>query len=1047
MLPPSIDSRNKDQIIQYLARLAPFYTPEYRFTLDSTEAGATLMMIFAEMAEENVKKLNRAQLKNQKAFYNLLGITGLPPLPAKALLHFELSLGAKEPVFIPARTQVFAQPPEGEPVPFETKEPVLVTPAEISEVFNISPAVDRIIRVSGYAPEERNEIKERSFRAFDVYTGENLQEHCLYIAQENILRVREKTRITIRFWKPGLTEESEKLGTMLADPDVYEWTFSSADEWLPFAEVRAEGQDIVLLKPGATEITPRKINEHESYWIKCRVKSLPVNGGMDEAMVYGYKNNEQMERMARSKGFESAGQGWRIPELNKVTISGRFIDDSEQGGILPTLLFANETQIEESECLPFGSFFAPYNALYISSEEVFTKRNARVSLDFDLSFVVNSMVEDLPEIKWKLILKESEIKRRQVKDVSVSRVIWEYWNGNAWLKLNTGDDGEGVFHYPESGSKTVNFVCPGDVGQGTVNGHEGYWIRARILDIENMYSGFVQYQSPVLRNIRLNYDYGEEFINAGIILTENNLDWNDRTSFYLDSTAAFHPFAGIDGEEPSMLLGFEQAPLKGPINMFFSLETVDWGDEQKPALEWEYYGSQGPRTGWFPLKVSDDTRRLAKSGIVSFIGTPELEKKRLFGRELYWLRVRNRDRKYGIPAYANKLPRINAIQMNNVYAVQQESIADEYAERLPGVLGNLYKLQKSPVQDVEVWVDETRDLNENDIQALMVKQPEKLMIVKDSGGKVLKCLVRWDEIESFAGSEQMDRHYKLDLAAGLIQFGDGRNGAIPSASGANKVMVKYKVGGGSKGNLGAGEISQLQNPIAFIDKVTNPLPSSGGCEAEPMEEIMNRAPTVLKNRNRAVTEGDFVWIARQASQNIAKIKCLSNRDRYGRRKPGHVTVVVLHKSINADENTFEELRQQVESALMEKAAATIANPDTIQVIPPAFLEISVSAVLVVNSMSDLISVEKEAVEKLEGFLHPITGNYNGCGWNIGDTIHTNNLYPLLGSLRGVKYLDRLNITVHLSDKGNRTEIPLEKVNEISHGLVVSGNHHIVTRIP
>ncbi|MEN6325597.1 MAG: baseplate J/gp47 family protein [Syntrophomonas sp.] len=1048
MLPPDIDPRNKDQIIQYLARLAPFYTNEWRFAPDSTEAGSTLLMIFAEMVEENIKKLNRVQLKNQKAFYNLLGITGLPPLPAKGLIHFDLSAGAKEPVLIPARTQVFAQPPsESEPIPFETTEPVLVTPAEISEIFNLNPVLDRITRVRHHAAQDQKEMPDTGFRAFDVHTEKNLQEHCLYIAQENILRVRERTKFSICFGKSGRSEELEKLTGMLADTERYEWTFSSSEGWSPFEEVKTEGTDLVLIKPDKAEIISIKINEHESYWIRCCVKPLPKTAMSDEAMVFGYKDSGRPERTTGAENLESAGQGWRIPELNRITISGQFTDIFEQGGILPDLLLANDTHIEESEGMPFGTFFAPYNSFYIASEEAFSKKDALISVEFDLGFQVNSMAaEETPPIKWKLIFKESDIKRREIKDVSISRVIWEYWNGSAWLKLIAGEEGEGVFHYPEAGRKNVYFKCPGDISRTDVNGHEGLWIRARVLDIENLYYGFAQYQSPVLHKIRVNYDYCGEYLDAGMILTENNLNWVDRTSFYLDSSARFHPFTGMEGEEPSMLLGFDTAPLKGPINMFFSIETVDLNEDKEPSLEWEYLGIEGLNTGWSPLKVSDNTKNLTKSGIVSFVGPPELARKTLYGRELYWLRLRNRDRKYGMDTFSERLPQVKAIQMNNVYAVQQESISDEYAEKLPGISGNLYKIQKSPAHEVEVWVDETKDLTENEIQALLVKQPERLMIIKDSGGKILKCQVRWEEIESFADSGQNDRHYKLDLASGLIQFGDGRSGMIPSAAGTNKVMVRYKIGGGSRGNLGAGEISQLQSPIAFIDKVTNPFPFGGGCEAETMEEVLDRAPSVLKNRNRAVTEGDFIWIARQASQNIAKIKCLPNYDKYGRKKNGHVTVVILHKCIRADEDTFEELRGQVEDALMERAVATIANSDAIRIIPPAFLEISVSAVLIVNTMGDLISTEKEALQKLEEFLHPVTGNYNGRGWNIGDTVHTNNLYPLLKSISGVKYLDRINITVHLSDKGSRKEIPIEKVDEIPHGLVVNGNHHIVTKL-
>lgn len=1047
MLPPNIDPRNRDQIIQYLAGLAPFYTQEWRFSPDSAEAGSTLLMIFAEMAEENIKKLNEVQLKNRKAFYNLLGITGLSSLPSRALIHFSLSAGAKEAVFIPAKTQVFAQSSdEGEPIPFETAEPVLVTPAKICQIFNLSPALDRIIRIPGHTADEKKEPSDGKFRAFDVYTGENMQEHCLYIAQDNIFRVREKTTFYIRFSNIPADKISGKRYETLADAEKYEWLFSSSDGWSPFEDVKAEGEDIALVRPADVEAALKKINEHENYWIRCRVKPLSENCLTDDDLVLGYRDGGGNGWKTRTESSGSAEQKWRIPELNKITVSGKFMDTSGHDGILPEMLYSNDVQVDESECLPFGNFFAPYNSFYIASEEVFSKKNAKISLKFDLDFLINSVVaEDSPAIKWKLILKESDLKQREIKDVSISGVIWEYWNGKAWLKLMTEEDGEKVFRYPGAGRKSVSFKCPEDNCCSNVNGNEKFWIRARILNIENLCSGFVRYQSPVLKNIRLNYDYCGKFLNAGVVLTENNMEWNDRSTFYFNSKLTFHPFEGVEGEEPSMLMGFELAPEKGPINMFFEINTADFEDDREPSIEWDYFGTQDGNTGWFHLRISDHTNNLTKSGIVSFAAPSELAKRTLFGNKLYWLRLRNRDRKYGLSAFSGKLPQITALQMNNVYAVQQETISDEYAEKLPGILGNQYRLRKFPARDVKVWVDETNDLTENEIRALFVKQPEKLMIVRDSGGKVLKCRVKWDEVESFACSGQNDRHYKIDFSTGLIQFGDGRRGMIPSNAGANQVMVRYKIGGGNRGNVGTGEISKLQNPIAFIDKVTNPFPARGGCEMETMAEILDRSANALRNRNRAVTESDFIWIARQASQNIAKIKCLSNYDSYGRKKAGRVTIVLLHKCIRADQDTFEELRRRVENALTEHAAATVANPDAIRIIPPAFFEISVSAVLVVNTMGDLIGAEKEAVKKLNDFFNPITGNYNGRGWDIGDTIHTNNLYPLLKSVNGVKYPERINVTVHLADKGKRIEIPVEKMAEIPHGLITNGTHRILTK--
>ena len=76
-----------------------------------------------------------------------------------------------------------------------------------------------------------------------------------------------------------------------------------------------------------------------------------------------------------------------------------------------------------------------------------------------------------------------------------------------------------------------------------------------------------------------------------------------------------------------------------------------------------------------------------------------------------------------------------------------------------------------------------------------------------------------------------------------IRFGDGVFGAIP-ADGATFEAV-YRVGGGARGNVPAGNISRVDpaHPIAVqIASVTNPLPGSGGRDEEPSDKVREMAP-------------------------------------------------------------------------------------------------------------------------------------------------------------------------------------------------------------
>jgi hypothetical protein len=96
-----------------------------------------------------------------------------------------------------------------------------------------------------------------------------------------------------------------------------------------------------------------------------------------------------------------------------------------------------------------------------------------------------------------------------------------------------------------------------------------------------------------------------------------------------------------------------------------------------------------------------------------------------------------------------------------------------------------------------------------------------------------------------------------------VVFGDGQYGQIPPSG--MRIIASYRVGGGTSGNVGAGQITvvsrapQLQLLGA---KVVNRAPASGGAEREAIEQAVKFAPTVFASMQRAVTADDYVALAK-----------------------------------------------------------------------------------------------------------------------------------------------------------------------------------------
>ncbi|WP_328429412.1 putative baseplate assembly protein [Streptomyces sp. NBC_00443] len=131
----------------------------------------------------------------------------------------------------------------------------------------------------------------------------------------------------------------------------------------------------------------------------------------------------------------------------------------------------------------------------------------------------------------------------------------------------------------------------------------------------------------------------------------------------------------------------------------------------------------------------------------------------------------------------------------------------------------------------------------------------------DGGGAV------WQPRRDLLAGGPRDRHFVGELEddgrLGL-RFGDGRHGARPTPG--SRLALHYRLGGGKAGNVGAEAINHLvvqtdcEPPPAAV--VRNPLPSVGGTEPEPVEQVRQLAPLDLRRtRLRAVTAEDYAALA------------------------------------------------------------------------------------------------------------------------------------------------------------------------------------------
>ncbi|MEK0313955.1 baseplate J/gp47 family protein [Cohnella sp. 56] len=1018
-LPPPIDGSDIAAFAERFRAMAPHYTPEWRFSPDDPDAGTALFFLAAEMLEENVKRLNRAPLNNFIAFLELLGVKLQPARPSRSLAVFRLAEGAYEPVYVPQGTQLAAAAPDGgEDIPFETEQALLVTPARLVEWINVHPQRDIIVRASGAYEDEQAAGAAPEIAVFGS-EGDNLQRHELYIRHDELFELDHPARLTISWFNAASRYVEPELARGMANTEHLEWSWydKAGESWRLFDRVTSERNEVTLWKTTAGTLGTTDVNGEEGRWIRARVKPDP-------------------HELAASPALSA------LPEAELLSLRGQHDLAADPDGIPPALLYAGDLELDPAGFFPFGQQFVQYSLFHLSCPEAFSKRGSRMTLRFDASCEPWElrMAPD-PEVRWRMVMRSSDFDRKPPQRLFVRRMLWEYWNGESWMRLPGSGRYEELFadmSDREEKSYALELDCPADWQRTYVNGNADWWLRVRVAAMDTVNQPVVSYMTPRLSRLSLTYAYPSAArLAPEQALSLNNAEWTDKSAQLRQGGEPFKLFTPIACPAPAVYLGFDRPPLKGPIRLSFQLGRRVPADGGMPSVEWEALVREGLTLNWVPLKGMDATNGFTESGTLQFAGPPGLMAVRLFGEERVWLRALNRDGAYGIKGA--KVPSVLRVDRNAVAVVQRRTLHDEYPERSE----DGWQLASAPVVSQEVWVDETGFVND---QALSEMDEDCCEVHRDSEGRQTRVWIRWLAVESLAASFPHDRHYEIDEASGRLRFGDGKTGMAPPLAGTDKIRVTYQVTEGARGNVPALSIRSLLQPIAFVDSVGNPAAAVGGGDAEPLARAMERGPQHARHRGRAVSASDIEWIVREADPSIVQVRCLPGRDAGLRRSPGKVAVVALPLGSREGIAFFPGIKKKIEAAMRDKASNLLLQGGRLAILPPALLEVSVTVVVRVSSADDIVPAEADCRSALNRYLDTRSGQLDGRGWQIGETVHASAMYGLLQSVRKVESVELLHATIVVIEHGEAREVPESALADYPHGIVASGVHTVTARL-
>ncbi|NOR47473.1 MAG: hypothetical protein GQ533_05450, partial [Methanosarcinaceae archaeon] len=253
-------------------------------------------------------------------------------------------------------------------------------------------------------------------------------------------------------------------------------------------------------------------------------------------------------------------------------------------------------------------------------------------------------------------------------------------------------------------------------------------------------------------------------------------------------------------------------------------------------------------------------------------------------------------------------------------------------------------------------------------------------------------------------------------------------GMVPPTGKNNIIARRYVSGGGLRGNVESGTITSLKKTIPNIDGVINHIPSSGGMDMESLESVVDRFPHTIKNRDRAVTNEDFEWLAHEASQYVARARCMLKNDT--------IAVIIVPEYEGEAPLPDSDLLNSVEMYLKERAFFTIVNK--IKAIGPDYTQINAYVKVRPISLKESTIVLERVEKKLQTFLHPLKGGLMGKGWDFGQNISISQVAVVIEGIEGVDYVNEIELTESSSGQDKEELSGVEHIFIESDGLPCAG---------
>ena len=986
-----LDSRSVEDIQNQIKSLAASYVPEWNFTSSNPDIGSVLALIFANQMSKNVNRFNHMLERYRTELVNLMEISPLPAKPAETTILMNVASEAEGGVGIPKGSKFLADTEEGKIV-FETEFPVYLTPSRLKTMFMTSGSSGRILPLMGNLQRKsyldttdgnNSEEEDRFMSPFSLFqfAGEGLERQAVVLYHSNIFDVEDETIYCRIKGAPDLLKRIEE--------GEFGFLYYTEEGFLPVENCRVMGKHILLVK--------QKPNKH-----------VTVNNQSYSVFVLEAKEPQKESVSIESISFSSAGNPRYVPYVGNGT-----------------------TDYNVERFSLFGDTLSLFSECYIGFDHYFSKKGAKISLEFHGSF--QERYVGLSRQEEEESLKIVKRKPRAASEVQVSyakpeEISIEYFNGFGWKRLECEKEYSHMFAEAKEGDYKLTFTCPKDWEASDVGAYNGRALRIQLLRADNCYFQPCFHQIPMITDLMVSYTYEDNFEVPELGKVFSGTGVEDITDKILEGRK-FTAFSKGNYDDTALYLGFDKKFEKGPISLWWQIEGI----QRNKNCNLKFFYST--IHGFKEMNVIDYTANLTRSGIMMFLPPADMAVIEMEGKKHCWLKIVHEEGGEFSRSVTIHQIALNGVTAHNIETLEMQEFYLEEADNM-----QVFSLRTEGILDAEVWVNERNHYTKEIMEQMAEEMPESVRIERNYLGEISDFFVKWEETKQFYNTKPEDRHYVLDRINGKVIFGNGIQVRVPDYTDGVAFTVQLRCCNGSKGNVAAGAITESSSNWLFVQDIYNPQAAFGGSDMESTNRVLERGASLFSSRGRLVTEQDYEREILYFSNNIDKVSIINGVGRDGEYKERMLNIVLLMKDCRKGRESFQRIQGELKEHLLEHCELSI-QPKDLQIEEPVFVELNVNIWASVMKIDESLEIQNLIMNTLNEYLTPVATSH-GKGWNIGDLPRKSQILMRLNSLKRHVMIQHMVVTAKYEDSTGIHEVDLEDIKKSPFMVVMNGTHRI-----